>query len=177
MKIKSMNSDFKCGICGEIHHDFPALTFAYPNSYHWLTEEQKNIYDIFIDSDFCTIEYPDRIDRFIRVVLKQKIQKSRLYLEYGLWVSLSEKSYDDYLFNFGNENHETLYFGWLSNALPDYPFEKGIPMDVKTKKGNLRPQIYPHLDFDHPFVHDFYHGITKEEAEKRIHKILSNTPK
>ncbi|WHF51203.1 DUF2199 domain-containing protein [Chryseobacterium gotjawalense] len=172
-----MNSKYKCSVCGEIHHDYPALNFAYPNSYYWLTEEQKNSFPVHIDSDFCTIEYPDRTDRFIRVVLKQKIAKSGLYLEYGLWVSVSEESYEDYVANFNNENHETIYFGWLSNALPDYKFEKSIPMDVKTKSGNQRPEIYPHLDFDHPFVHDFYHGITKEEAEKRIHNMLSNSPK
>lgn len=171
-----MNSENKCGICGEIHHSYPALTFSYPNSYYWLTEEQRNTYNIQVDSDFCMIEHPDRTDRFIRVVLKQKIAKTSLYLEYGLWVSLSEESYEDYLFNFGNENHETLYFGWLSNALPDYQFEKGIPVDVKTKPGNQRPEVYPHLDVDHPFVHDFYHGITKEEAERRIHNMRSKNP-
>lgn len=168
MSPLNMDSKFKCSICGEIHTEYPALTFAYPNSYHWLSEEQQQA-AVFIDSDFCTIEYPDHTDHFIRVLLKQKIAKTALYLEYGVWVSLSEESYEDYLFNFGNENHETLYFGWLSNALPEYQFEKGISMDVKTKKGNLRPEIYPHLEIDHPFVHDFYHGITKEEAEKRIH--------
>ncbi len=127
-----------------------------------------------VDSDFCTIGYPDRTDRFVRVVLKQKIAKSSHYLEYGLWVSLSEASYEDYAANFNNENHETVYFGWLSNALPDYQFEKSIAMDVKTKSGNERPEVYPQLDFSHPFVVDFYNGITKEEAEKRIHSMLSN---
>ena len=170
-----MSSEYKCSICGEVHKDYPALTFAYPNSYYWLTEEQKNTYKIDIDSDFCTIEYPDRTDRFIRVVLKQKIAKSSLYLEYGLWVYLNEEDFEDYKSNFNNENHETVYFGWLSNALPDYQFEKSIAMDVKTKPGNERPEVYPQLDFSHPFVVDFYHGITKEEAEKRIHNMLSNT--
>lgn len=169
-----MNSENKCTICGEVHHTYPALTFAYPNSYYWLTEEQKNTYKIHVDSDFCTIEYPDRTDRFVRVILKQKIAKSSHYLEYGLWVSLSEASYEDYAANFNNENHETVYFGWLSNALPDYQFEKSIAMDVKTKSGNERPEVYPQLDFSHPFVVDFYNGITKEEAEKRIHSMLSN---
>jgi hypothetical protein len=41
-------------------------------------------------------------------------------------------------------------------------------------RGNERPEIFPHSDFDHPFVRDFYQGITKEEAQKRIHNILSN---
>jgi hypothetical protein len=170
-----MNSENKCGICGEIHHPYPALTFAYPNSYYWLTEEQKNTYKIQIDNDFCTIEYPDRTDWFIRVVLKQKIAKSSLYLEYGLWVSVSEEDFEDYTANFDNANHETVYFGWLSNALPDYQFERGIAMDVKTKHGNERPQVYPQLDFNHPFVVDFYHGITKGEAEKRIHTMLATS--
>ena len=170
-----MSLENNCSICGEVHDEYPALTFAYPNSYYWLTEEQKNTYKIHIDTDFCTIEYPDRTDRFIRVLLKQKIIKSSRYLEYGLWVYLNEEDYEDYSSNFNNENHETVYFGWLSNALPDYQFEKSIAMDVKTKPGNERPEVYPQLDFSHPFVGDFYNGIAKEEAEKRIHKMLSNS--
>jgi hypothetical protein len=50
-----------------------------------------------------------------------------------VWVLLSEEDYEDYLFNFGNENHEIMYFGWLGNALQDYRFEKAILVDVKTK--------------------------------------------
>jgi hypothetical protein len=80
-----MSLELKCSICGEIHTEYPALTFAYPNSYYWLSEEQKKS-AIFMDSGFCTIEYRDRTDRFIRVVLKQKVAKSSLYVEYGLWV-------------------------------------------------------------------------------------------
>lgn len=41
-----------------------------------------------------------------------------------------------------------------------------------TKTGNDRPEIFPHEDFDHPFVKDYYEGITKAEAEKRINAIL-----
>ncbi|WP_027376729.1 DUF2199 domain-containing protein [Kaistella palustris] len=171
-----MSIENKCGICGEIHTEYPAFTFTYPNPYYWLTDEQKSE-NVKMDADFCTIQYPDRVDRFIKVVMRQKIKKSRLYLDYILWVALDEDDYNDYLFNFGNENHEGLYFGWLSNALPDYKFEKSIPMDVKAKTGNQRPEVYPVLDFSHPFVADFYHGITKEEAEKRVHHILARSPR
>jgi len=37
-----------------------------------------------------------------------------------------------------------------------------------TKTGNERPEIFPHEDFDHPFVKDYYSGISKKEAENRI---------
>lgn len=168
-----MNLEHKCKICGEIHNDYPALTYSSPFSYHYLSEEEKKLYKAFLNSDFCTIEYPDQTDRFIRVVLKQKIIDSELTLDYGLWVSLSEKSYDDYFSNFKNENHENRYFGWLEITIPEYIFNENIPTTVITKLGNERPEIFPHSDFDHPFVKDYYQGITKEEAEKRIHNMLS----
>jgi hypothetical protein len=86
---------------------------------------------------------------------------------------LSEKSFREYSDNFNNENHETKYFGWLSNNLSDYNFsEASIPTTVFTKKGNNRPEIAPHQDFDHPFVYDYYNGITKTEAERRIREML-----
>jgi hypothetical protein len=66
-----------------------------------------------------------------------------------LWVSLSEKSYDDYFSNFKNENHENRYFGWLEITIPEYNFnEKFLPRLYKI--GNERPEIFPHSDFDHP---------------------------
>ena len=168
-----MTSEYKCSICGEIHADYPALAYPYPDSYYWLTEGEKNNYPIYLDSNFCKIEYPDEICRFIRVVLKQKIINSDLTLDYGLWVSLSEKSYEDYFLNFNNKNHETVYFGWLDNNIPNYTFDKSIPTDVKTKVGSERPEIFPHSDCEHLFVKDYYEGITVEEAEKRVHDMLS----
>ena len=169
-----MNEKYKCEICGEIHDDYPALTYPYPDSYYWLSEEEKKKFNASLESDFCTIEYPDQTDRFIRVVLKQKIIDSELTLDYGLWVSLSESSYNDYFSNFKNENHENnQYFGWLNNNIPDYNFQESIPTTVVTKLGNERPEIFPHSDFEHPFVSDYYNGITKDEAEKRIHEMLS----
>ena len=104
----------------------------------------------------------------------QKVNDHCEDLEYGLWVSLSEKSFEDYLANFDNENHETQYFGWLSNYISQYQFSNSIPTTVVTKSGNDRPEIFPHQDFDHPFVKDYYEGITKEEAEKRIQGMLKN---
>jgi len=121
-----------------------------------------------LSSDFCIIRHPDQIDRYIRCTLTQKVIDHCEDLEYGLWVSLSEKSFQDYSDNFKNENHETRYFGWLSSELPDYDFNENIPTTVFTRTGNQRPEIVPHKDFEHPFVSDYYNGISKEEAERRI---------
>ena len=169
-----MNDTIKyiCDCCGKEHESWPAITYNAPNSYSNLSSEEKEEI-AFIDQDFCVIKYADdHIDRFIRVVFIQKVNDHCENLEYGFWVSLSETSFKDYLENFDNENHETQYFGWLSNYIPQYEFSNSIPTTVVTKSGNDRPEIFPHKDFDHPFVKDFYNGITKEEAEKRIREIL-----
>jgi hypothetical protein len=95
-------------------------------------------------------------------------------LDYGLWVSLSEKSYLDYEENFKKESEEKVYFGWLCNDINGFEFSESIPMDVVTRNGGLRPELFPHDSFDHPFVIDYYNGISKLEAERRISEMIEN---
>jgi hypothetical protein len=164
---------YKCNKCGIEHDSWPALTYLTPSNYHDLTDEEKQKIATLSD-DFCTIEYENQTDRFIRCTLFQKVNDYCDNLDYGLWVSLSEKSYNDYYDNFKNENHEASYFGWLCNWIPDYSNTINIPMTVFTKKGNQRPEIIPHKDFDHSFVRDYYNGIDKLEAERRINEMIKN---
>jgi hypothetical protein len=162
---------YKCSCCGEEHEEWPALSYISPTNYDTLSDkEKKELGDL--SNDFCVITYPDQTDRFIRCTLTQKVTDHCEDLEYGLWVSLSEKSFQDYRDNYNNENYETKYFGWLCNDLPDYDFDDSIPTTVFTRTGNQRPQIIPQENFDHPFVYDYYNGITKAEAERRIKAMI-----
>jgi hypothetical protein len=162
---------FRCDGCGKMHDDWPSLVYSSPYHYNSLQEDQKN--KAILTSDFCQIPNDEGVDQFIRVVLIQKVYDHCEDLEYGFWVSLSEKSYTDYETNYSNENHETTYFGWLCNLIPEYEDMLAIPLDVRTKRGNSRPEIFPHQDFDHPFVNDYYNGISKADAETRISAMLS----
>lgn len=175
-KKKNKQTEFKCTECGQTHSNWPALGFKSPANYDFLSNQEKLELGK-LDSDFCEIHYKEQIDRFIRVILTQKVNDTCENLEYGLWVSLSEKSYSDYKSNFDNENHETGYFGWLCSNIPEYGNTMSIPCDVITKSGNGRPEIFPHQDFDHPFVKDYYNGITKIEVEKRINDMIKNISK
>ncbi|WP_130734663.1 DUF2199 domain-containing protein [Flavobacterium sp. J27] len=171
---KNKPSDFICVTCGKIHADWPALTFTSPANYDCLSERDKSELGK-LETDFCEIRYENQKDRFIRVTLHQKIKDACEHLHYGLWVSLSDKNYFDYQENFENEKHETGYFGWLCNNIPEYENTQLIPCDVYTKSGNRRPEIFPHHDFDHPFVRDFYNGISKKDAEKRIFDMMKRS--
>jgi len=167
----SENIKFKCSCCGEIHEEWPALTYISPDNYNCLSENDKKKIG-YLDNDFCIIKHNDQINRFIRCTLTQKVNDNCQDLDYGLWVSLSEKSFLDYEKNFKKETEENGYFGWLCNDIIDYDFSESIPMDVLTRKNGERPRLIPHKDFDHPFVKDYYNGISKEEAEKRILNML-----
>ena len=72
-------SSFKCSQCGQIHEGWPALAFDCPDRYHSLSEEEKTN-NAELTEDFCTIRYEGQIDRFIRVVLKQKVKERILDL-------------------------------------------------------------------------------------------------
>lgn len=172
-KLMPQQYKYICSCCGKEHHQWPALTFKAPDAYAVLSPEEKKK-NTTINNDFCTIRHPQQTHRFIRCTLKQKVNEHCTNLEYGLWASLSEKSFKDYLKNYNNKNHETAYFGWLCNVIPEYTFKEHIPMVVYTKKGNQRPEIVPHEDFDHPFVRDYYNGISKQEAEKRINSMFES---
>lgn len=172
-KKKDNTSEFKCPTCGKTHDEWPSITFNSPANYYYLSDkEKKEIAEL--NSDFCEIHYEGQIARFIRVILVQKVNDACSNLDYGLWVSLSEKSFLDYTENFNNQNHETSYFGWLCSAIPRYEDTLSIPCDVETKTGNSRPEIFPHQDFDHQFVRDYYNGISKAEAESRINEVIKN---
>ena len=165
----TMHSEFSytCTHCGEIHEGWPALTFQSPADYFYLSDDDKASMAT-LDPDFCVIAHPEQTDRFIRVTLTQRVNDHCENLEYGLWVSLSEKSFQDYSDNYHNEEHKVSYFGWLASELPDYDEWGSIPVTVYTRKGNQRPEIVPHGGTDHPFVRDYDEGITKAEAARRV---------
>ncbi|MDB5200665.1 MAG: hypothetical protein JWQ27_74 [Ferruginibacter sp.] len=163
---------YTCTSCGKQHEDWPVLVYPAPTNYDLLSQEDKDNFGE-LDPDFCVIRHPDQTDRFIRCTMTQKVIDHCEDLEYGVWVSLSEKSFQDYSDNFHNDQHEATYFGWLSNDLPGSNFGKAaIPTTVFTRTGNNRPLIVPHESFDHPFVRDYYDGISKTAAEQRIQDIL-----
>ena len=108
--------------------------------------------------------------------MNQQVIDNCELLSYGLWVSLSEQSYEEYRTNFDNPIHEASYFGWLSNTIRAYDNTLSIPMTITTQ-GDQRPYAIPHQGFEHPFVHDFYQGINTLEAQRRVDRLLLNSNK
>ncbi|MBX2872454.1 MAG: DUF2199 domain-containing protein [Saprospiraceae bacterium] len=165
---------YNCSSCGEEHEEFPALGFRSPYHYDILTEADKQAKGE-LTADTCIIRHEEQIDRFIRGVLVQPIKDACQDLDYGLWVSLSEKSYLDYLDHFDSSDHEVTYFGWLCSAIPEYESTLTIKTTVHTR-GRQRPLIVIQEDNDrnHPFILDYFEGITEQEAIDRINRMMQS---
>jgi hypothetical protein len=166
---------YNCEKCGKIHDHWPALAFDSPYYYNILSDKDKE--EIAeLNDDFCVIKYETQTDFFIRVVLNQLVNDSCQDLPYGLWVTLSEKNFQEYSEYFSTGNQDKVYFGFLSNVIEGYDHTLNLKMNVVVKKGSNRPEIVPHEDqLDNTFVKDYYEGITITEAKRRIKHIVERS--
>ena len=172
-KRKEKSTEFKCSTCGQVHDELPALGFLSPLYYDTLNEkDKKEIAEL--STDFCKIKHEDQTDRFIRTTLTIKINDACEDLDYGIWVSLSEKSFNEYQSEFKNNVEGKTYFGMISNEIPDYEESTlGIHVNVNTRSGGIRPEIIPHQN-EHKLISDWENGINIKEAEKRIERMTNS---
>ncbi len=162
---------YTCKQCGQTHDELPAIGFDAPHYYYTLTDEDRKKHVRKLTSDLCILAYEHQTDYFIRTVLKQKITGHDAQLDYGVWVSVSETSFNDYTGHPNAAGHK--YMGYLSTWLPDYDTTTtGIVMRIITAGNGHRPEITPQQGQEHPFVHDYYNGITMKEAEARVKRAM-----
>lgn len=173
-KKKISHNEYRCSFCGQIHKEIPALGFVTPYHYDILNEKDKaGLAEI--SEDFCVIRHPEQTDRFIRAVLSMPIHGTCETLDYGIWVSLSKESFEDYEENFQGVTGETVYFGMICNEINDYmESTAGLHVNVHVRSGGIRPEILPHQS-EHQLIKDWKNGITSKEAEKRIEKAMYQT--
>jgi hypothetical protein len=164
---------WRCSVCGEEHDGLP-LDWAYDSPTYW--DGPRNDGD-WITPDLCS--WTDDVGErayFIRGVLQVPVPELADSLRYGVWSSLSEKSFERVreLWDDPARTEEQPYFGWLMNSLPYYPETLRLPADVVTADLELRPDIVLH-DGDHPLIREQQEGITVERVLEivgpRLHEV------
>jgi hypothetical protein len=163
---------YQCTECGEMHEGWPAIAFDAPNNYSELTEDEKKKHVKEKTDDLCVIAYENQTDHFIRAVLFQTVTDSCQNLDYGVWVSVSEKNYNAYRNNELEE--DSTFFCFLCTWIPGYESTMAVKCYGVIGNPAHRPEVIPYEDqMDHPFVSDYYNGISKQDAEARIQKALN----
>jgi hypothetical protein len=172
---------FTCACCGKVHEGSPSFAFNAPWHYSTLSDEQKRSMGM-LDSDLCTINHAEGTDYFIRAILEIPIHSVEEPFIWGVWVSLSEKSYSRYVDTYDNPIEGDGFFGWLCNRLPCYPDTLALAANVHVQMGGKRPTVRLHRgnSNEHPLVRDQHQGIgvkrAQEIAEQAMHGRSKITP-
>jgi hypothetical protein len=160
---------FRCSTCSQLHEGSPSFGFRAPDPY---LEQSKAIQDAGrLTSDLCEYEDEDGRHFFVRGCLEIPIRGISAPFLWGVWASLSERSYRRYIETYDKPDSTDRFFGWLCNYLPCYPRTYALKTHVHPRTGGDRPDIVPERS-DHPLSIDFYGGITVERAQEIAEAII-----
>jgi hypothetical protein len=164
---------FTCADCGEQHHELP-LDFGWDAPLAWLSiPEAERAQRTLLTPDLCVID--DR-ELFIRGCLEVPLVDAPSALVWGVWTSLSEKSFARVkaLWDSDERIDEPPYFGWLCSRIPGYPDTVLLKTHVHTRMKDMRP--YVELEpTDHPLAVEQREGITLERAREIAVAMLHRT--
>ena len=159
---------YKCSRCGELHEGSPSFGYRAPDPY---LEQPKDVQDAgSLSEDLCEYTDEDGKHHFIRVVLEVPIHGLDDPFLWGVWVSLSEKSFERYVETYDQPDTSDSYFGWLCNRLPYYE-NTHLKTRVHPRGGGTRPYIILERT-DHPLSVDFHSGISVQKAQEIGEAIL-----
>jgi hypothetical protein len=154
---------FRCTKCKNIHEGSPSFSFKAPAP--WLEQTENVRKNGKLSDDFCVYRDEDGTHHFVRVVIEIPIQGVTAPFLWGVWVSLSETSFKDYLKNWDSPKPNTGYFGWLCNRLPYYKDTYALASDVCIRTDGTRPFLQLH-EVDHELYEDSITGISIQKAQR-----------
>jgi hypothetical protein len=160
---------FLCHSCGVWHEGVP-LDFGFDLPDIAVPDEEFDR-RVWTDGDFCVV---DEKDFFIRGCLQVPVRDAPGPLVYGVWTSLSEKSYRrarELAAGAALAADEPPWFGWLFNALSLYPQTRLLKSLVHPRPGGLRPTIELEPT-DHPLAVEQREGITAERLVEIVGRLL-----
>lgn len=148
-----------CSCCGQRIAGLPLdVSLRVPDNFLYLSDAEKD--RSFCTSDFCVLENADgTVERYIRCVTKLPVPALEDDFTYGVWMSVSQRSWDVYQRGFQSGQYEDAgCFGYLGNNLSDFTGCFGLEADIRFEPGNARPSVVLH-DADHPLVKAQRNGI------------------
>ncbi|CAN7716342.1 DUF2199 domain-containing protein [Caballeronia sp. LjRoot29] len=161
---------FQCVTCDKWHVGEPSLAFAVPDYLSGIPQDQHKS-RVRCSEDLCAV---DDEFFFARVSLEIPIIGASAPFLWGIWVTLSRRSFDDYTERFERREAGGPYFSWLANELPGYPPLAGQQSRIFARAGGLRPLVKLE-ESDHPLSVDFHKGMSADRAEAIFQMVLHRT--
>lgn len=140
----------------------PSFAFNAPDP--WLSQSDEVKEQGRIGDDLCFYVDEDGTHYFARTIIQIPIQDVSEPFMWGVWVSLSQESYEHYFETWDALDVERGYFGWLCNALPYYASTYSMAVNVHPQADGARPCLRLHKT-DHELYYDQVNGISIEKAQ------------
>ena len=161
-----MDHAWTCTCCGKQYNTLP-LDFAIKAPHNWFgIPEAEQPTRVRLTSDTCII---DGEERYLRGCLEIPVRGLDDVFVYGVWVSLSERSFLRVreLWTAEVPTDEPPLFGWLCNNIPIYGQTLHLKTNVHFRNGGIRPfvELEP---TDHPLAVEQREGITLARVQEII---------
>lgn len=152
-----MAFEFLCSSCGELHRGMPSFGADAPLSYYVVPQDERAT-RCLLSADACVI---DGESYFVRGCIEVPVEGEKEPFSWGVWVSLSEGSYKQWLEShpWDRRSHLGPSFGWLDAYVKPYPETMNLKTRVHLRDGGIRPFIELEPT-DHPLAVEQRQGIS-----------------
>lgn len=160
--------NFQCSVCKE-NHSAENFAWHFPEPLAWLLASETEREHSTITQDQCELVTHRGMHFFIHALLQIPIKGSDQLFTWGVWCSLSEKSYLEIDDNWENPDRTSMgpYFGWLCSKVPEYPDTISLKTHVHQREVGMRPLVELEQTM-HPLAIHQREGIDPEELNRIV---------
>ena len=164
---------FRCATCEEWHEGMPSFDASAPSYYYSIPESELED-RCRLTSETCII---DDEYFFVRGCIEIPVLGALEPYVWGAWVSLSSKSFDEFVSTFDEPNRSEFgpYFGWLSTEFLVYPSSQNLKTHVHIRLPGVRPFIELEPT-EHPLAVEQRTGITVERVGEIYAAYMHRSP-
>jgi hypothetical protein len=165
-----MSQGYQCKTCGKWHDELPMSFGAEAPYLYYVIAPEERSWRAELGSDQCII---DNQHYFVRGCLEIPVLDGLGPFVWGVWVSLSENSFDrmSELWETPGRESEAPCFGCFSTSLPGYPETLNLKTSVHTRPMGQRPLIELEPT-DHPLSVEQREGITMTRVQEIVESAL-----
>lgn len=163
---------FTCSICGD-SHDLSEISFGADAPVQWTLLSDAERQNSELTSDQCVMETQEGRSFFVRGCLNVPIVGTDQSFTWGVWVSLSEKSFMEMAHHWEDPKRTKMgtNFAWLCTKIPGYPDTMFLKARVRQREIGIRPLVELEQS-PHPLAQHQHKGITSTELERIATEIL-----
>lgn len=163
---------FTCATCGA-EHDLDEISFGTDAPVQWdlLSDDERS--RSLLAGEQCEIDSDEGRSFYIRACLEIPVRGTGRTFTWGVWCSLSEKSYLEVSEHWDDPARLNLgpHFGWLCTKIPGYPDTVFLKTMVHQREVGVRPLVELEAT-DHPLAVDQRHGIDEDRMKDIVIGLL-----